>query len=180
MIADEVSALDFRSVAKNKFNGWFRAYLKSKGVTDDDFGSPIDELYYPAAAMFEKTFRRKRAAANSAACFITPQIRSILVGQQLRQISDLIQGSLPGMKTEILLPSHGFFGNAWGSCNIGMSYRMLDIFELGKQQSVSQLSAEDWLGLNHMYGADYTWTGGQTFGYFNAMIRSAIAEKPIM
>ena len=83
------------------------------------------------------------------------------------------------MKTETFLPSHGFFGNAWGAYNIGMSYRMLDFFELGEQQSVNHLSAEDWLGLNHMYGANYTWTGGQTFGYFNAILRSAIEDKPI-
>ncbi|MGI8545513.1 MAG: hypothetical protein ACR2MD_18810, partial [Aridibacter sp.] len=38
---------------------------------------------------------------------------------------------------------------------------------------------EDWLGLNHMYGPEYTWTGGQTFGYYNAIVRSAIGEKQI-
>ena len=28
-------------------------------------------------------------------------------------------------------------------------------------------------------GPKYTWTGGQTFGYLNALIRSAIDERPI-
>jgi hypothetical protein len=59
-----------------------------------------------------------------------------------------------------------------------MSYRMLDLFELGQQRSVDQLSAEDWLGLNHMYGPQYTWTGAQSFEYFNAICRSAVQEAP--
>jgi hypothetical protein len=56
-----------------------------------------------------------------------------------------------------------------------MSYRLLDLFELGQKRVVDQLSAEDWVGLNHMYGPAYTWTGAQTFEYFNAICSSAIA-----
>src|SRR5204863_3325038 len=103
--------------------------------------------------------------------------------RQLRRNSDLIHASFPGMATETLPSDHGFL-NAWGPPHIGMSYRMLDLFEFGAQRAVDQLSAEDWIGLNHMYGPAYTWTGAQTFEYFTSVCRSGIlgapADQPIM
>jgi len=96
---------------------------------------------------------------------------------QLRYSADLIHRAISGMQVETLPSDHGFF-NAWGPPHIGMSYRMLDLFELGAQRSVDQLSAEDWLGLNHMYGPQYTWTGAQSFEYFSAICRCAIDEAP--
>ena len=57
------------------------------------------------------------------------------------------------MKTETLPSDHSFF-NAWGPPHTGMGYRGLDFFEIGAQQAVDILSAEDWLGLNHMYGPE--------------------------
>ena len=181
VISDEVSAVDFRSVERAKLNNWFRAYLKSKQVTDAELGAPIDRIEHPpAAAMFENTLPQTAPLQARRLMYHAAKFGQWWSAKQLRQTSDLIRATIPGMKTETLLPSHGFLGNAWSPYNIGMSYRMLDIFELGAQESVSQLSAEDWLGLNHMYGPNYTWTGGQTFSYYNAIIRSAIGEKPIM
>jgi hypothetical protein len=179
-IADEVSVLDFRNVEKTKLNNWFRAFLKSKGATDADFAVPIDRVEYPAAAMFEATLPQDAPLQTRRLMYYAGKFGQFWSAKQLRQTSDLIGGSLPGMPTETLLPSHGFLGNAWGPANIGMSYRMHDIFELGAQESLSQLSAEDWLGLNHMYGPEYTWSGAQTFSYFNALVRSAIGDKPIL
>src|SRR5437016_2689685 len=83
------------------------------------------------------------------------------------------------MKTETLPTDHGFF-NAWGPPTMGMSAPLLDLFELGAQQSVDQLSAEDWMGLNHMYGPGYTWTGAQSFEYLSAIMRCAIGRQPMM
>lgn len=180
VISDEVSAVDFRYVEKTKQNNWFRDFLKGKGVTNESLGKPIDRIEYPAAAMFEKTFPQDAPLQVRRLMYYAAKFGQWWSAKQMRYSSDLIRGTFPGMKTETLLPSHGFLGNAWNPYNIGMSYRMLDIFELGAQESVNQLSAEDWLGLNHMYGPAYTWTGGQTFGYYNALIRSAIGEKPIM
>ena len=180
VISDEVSALDFTKIEPEKLNNWFRKYLKNKGVNDKDLGKPINEIEYPAAAMYEATLPQDTSLQTRRLMYYAAKFGQWWSAKQLRQTTDLIRGTLPGMDTETLLPSHGFFGNAWGGAYIGMSYRMLDFFELGEQQSVSQLSAEDWLGLNHMYGANYTWTGGQTFGYFNAIMRSAIGDKPML
>lgn len=179
LIADEVSGLDFRSVAKEKLDGWFRAYLKREGVTDSEIGQPTAKISYPADAMFEPVLPKDVPLARRKLLYYAAKFGQYWSARQLRQISDLIRTDAPKTITETILPSHGFFGNAWGPANIGMSYRMLDIFELGEQESVRRFSAEDWLGLNHMYGQYYTWSGGQTFGYYNAIMRSATKGKPL-
>lgn len=179
VISDEVSGVDFRNVDPAKVNGWFRDYLKSKNVTAGDLGKPIETVEFPAKAMYEATLPQNVSLAERKLYYHAAKFNQWWSAKQLRQISELIRTDLPNSKTETLLPSHGFFGNAWGPANIGMSYRMHDIFEVGTQQSVNQMSAEDWLGLNHMYWENYTWTGGQTFGYFNAILRSSIGERPI-
>jgi hypothetical protein len=81
------------------------------------------------------------------------------------------------MRTETLPSDHGFF-NAWGPPHIGMSYRMLDLVRARPAARRRRDFRRDWLGLNHMYGPAYTWTGAQSFGYFNAICRSAIADAP--
>lgn len=177
-IADEVTAVDFRAVDAAKLNGWFRAYLKSRAVTNEELGKPIDQIEYPAAAMFQDFLPPDAPASTRRLLYHAAKFGHWWSAKQLRQTTDLVHASLPQVPTETLLPSHGFFGNAWGAANVGMSYRMHDIFEVGAQSSVNRLSAEDWLGLNHMYGPKYTWSGGQTFGYFNALLRSAIGDRP--
>ena len=179
VIADEVSALDFRNVEPAKLNGWFRDFLKSEKISEKEIGMPSEQAEYPAKAMFEPVLNRNAPLKTRRLLYYAAKFGQFWSAKQLRQTSDLIRQTFPNMNTQALLPSHGFLGNAWGPAYIGMSYRNLDFFEVGAQQSVTQMSAEDWLGLNHMYGPRYTWTGGQTFGYFNALLRSAIADRPI-
>lgn len=173
VIADEVSGVDLSNVPAEIVNQWFRDYLRGKGLTDNDLGKPIDEIQYPAKAMFEPFLPHNAPLETRKLLYYAGKFGQFWSATQLRQINGLIKGSFPHVKTEILLPSHGFLGTAWGAHNIGFSYRMLDIFEVAKQNSVSEFSTEDWLGLNRMYWENYTWTGGQTFGYLSALSRSA-------
>jgi len=178
VVADEVKALDFRRVDKAKLNGWFREYLKEKGVTQADLGKPLDQVEYPAEAMVQKTLPREADLPTRRLMYHAAKFGHWWSARQLRQTTDMVKESLPGMKTETLPSSHGFF-NAWGPPHMGMSFAMLDLFELGSQESVDVLSSEDWLGLNHMYGPGYTWTGAQSFEYLNAILRSAIGSRNI-
>lgn len=178
-IWDEVSAIDFQDTPE-KNNKWFRDYLRSKGLTDKDLGKPIDQIEYPLKAMYESALPKDSPLETRKIMYYSGKFGQWWSARQIKQLSGLIKQTFPQAETEILLPSHGFLGNAWGPYNIGYSYRMLDIFEAAKQQSVSQFSTEDWLGLNHMYWYDYTWTGGQTFAYLNALTRSAAEGHPIM
>ncbi|MCL2330431.1 MAG: hypothetical protein FWC56_03915, partial [Phycisphaerae bacterium] len=61
-----------------------------------------------------------------------------------------------------------------------MDREHLDFFEMGRQRAVDQLSVEDWLGLNHMYGPDTTYTGSQTLEYLSAVMRSAIQDHDML
>lgn len=177
VLSDEVQTLDFRNTDPNALNSEFRDYLRGHGVGDDQLGMPLAQVQYPAKTMFEKTLPCDADLPTRRLMYYAAKFGHWWSAHQLRHGTDLIHASIPGMQVETLPSDHGFF-YAWGPPHIGMSYRMLDLFELGAQHSVDQLSAEDWLGLNHMYGPDYTWTGAQSFEYFNAICRSARAEAP--
>jgi hypothetical protein len=177
VVGDEVQTMPFTSVDQSTLDGWFHDYLRSKNVRDTDLPTPIEQVHYPAKAMFEKTLPRDADLPTRRLMYHAAKFGQWWSARQFRHLSDLIRADLPGAQTETLPSDHGFF-NAWGPPYIGMSYRMLDLFELGAQRSVDQLSAEDWLGLNHMYGPSYTWTGAQSHEYFTAICRSAIQSMP--
>ena len=100
VISDEVSALDFRNVAPEKLNEWFRAYLKKEGVTAKDIGQPIEQAVYPANTMFEPFLPQTAPLEKRRFLYYAAKFGQFWSAEQLRQISDLIQGSLPGMETE--------------------------------------------------------------------------------
>lgn len=177
VVGDEVMTLDFRGMTPAALNGWFRDYLRSKGLNDSDLGRALDQVEYPAKAMYEKSLPRDADLPTRKLMYHAAKFGHWYSAKRLRATSDLVRSTLPGMKTETLPSDHGFF-HAWGAPHIGMSYRMLDLFELGAQRVVDEISAEDWLGLNHMYGPEYTWTGAQSFSYFNAICRSAMLHAP--
>jgi hypothetical protein len=179
VIGDEVQTLNFVDV--KGVDEWFRDYLRDHHVAAEDLGAPIDQVTYPAKAMYEKTLPRDADLPTRRLLYHAAKFGQWWSARMLRRNSDLIRASFPGVPTETLPSDHGFL-NAWGPPHIGMSYRMLDLFELGSQRVVDPLSAEDWLGLNHMYGPAYTWTGAQTFAYFTAICRSAVqsAKPPIV
>lgn len=177
VIGDEIQTMNFVGADPSVINPAFREYLRARGVHDGDLPKPIDQIEYPAKAMNEKSLPRNAALATRRLLYHAAKFGQYWSVRELRHSADLIRETLPGVKIETLPADHAFF-DAWGPPHIGMSYRVLDLFEIGKQRAVDQLSAEDWLGLNHMYGPQYTWTGAQSVEYFNAICRSAMAEAP--
>ena len=182
VIADEIQTMDFRGVDPAKLNRWFRDYLRAKGETDASLGRPIDRVEYPAKAMYEKTLPRQADLPTRKTLYYAGKFGQWWSVSQLRHTTDLVKQSfagLPsGMKTETLPSDHGFF-NAWGPPHCGMGYRGLDFFEIGAQEAVDVLSAEDWLGLNRMYGPSSTWTGQHALGYLAAILRSGIGDRKV-
>ena len=174
--------MDFRRVDRGKLNRWFRDYLRSRGETDQSLGKPIEGVEYPAEAMYAKTLPRDADLPTRKVMYYAGKFGQWWSVKQLRQTTDLVRGTFAGhgirMKTETLPSDHSFF-NAWGPPHCGMGYRGLDLFEIGSQQAVDVLSAEDWLGLNHMYGPSTTWTGALAFGYLSAILRSGIHDDSV-
>lgn len=177
-ISDEITTLDFRGVPAARRDGWFRDYLRAKGVSDTDLPWPIDQVSYPADAMWGTTLPRSSDLPTRRYYYWASKFGQWWSARQLRHTSDLIRGSLPWMKTETLPASHAFMG-AWGAPYVGMGYRNLDLFELCAQQAVDVPAAEDWFGLNYMYWQNYTWSGAQTFECIAAILRSGIGDRPM-
>ncbi len=66
--------------------------------------------------------------------------------------------------------------NAWGNYPLS-----LDWFDLGRQKAVDVIGIEDWMGLQYMYGPDYTWEGFQLMGFQASIFRSGSrGEIPII
>jgi hypothetical protein len=178
VLGDEVSAIDPNVATDNKATTWFRAYLRAAHVRDADLPKPIDQIEYPKGLAALKSLPREADLPTRRLWYYTAKFAQSWSIAQLKHQTELVHATFPGSKTETLPTDHGFL-NAWGPPTIGMSYRLLDLFGLAEQHAVDQLSAEDWVGLNHMYGPDYTWTGAQTTEYFNSIISSAIGGRDI-
>jgi hypothetical protein len=175
VIADEITTIDLRQVDPAKLNSWFRDYLRSKGETHTSLGGLIDDVVYPAGAMYEKALPRDADLPTRKIMYYAGKFGQYWTVRQLRQSTDLVKEALKsvphGMKTETLPSDHTYFGGC------GMGYRGLDFFEIGAQKAVDVLSAEDWMGLNHMYGPNYTWLGAQGFEFLSAIYRSGIGDS---
>jgi hypothetical protein len=171
VINDETKNVTFRRVDPAKRDAWFRTYLQEK-VGEAELGQPIADVTYPYEALGKAALPHDADLATRKLLYHAARFRHKWSAKQMRLTTEEIRRSIPGMRSETLPTSHGFL-DAWGPPNVGMSYVLLDWFELGRQQAVDVLSVEDWLGLNHMYGPYYTWTGAQSFEYLAAVMRSA-------
>jgi len=184
VVADEIQTIDLRRIEAARVDGWFREYLRERGETDASLGLPIatatwrgDLLYRPAPPR-DADLATRRLAHHSGRFAQWWSVR------QLRQTSDLIRETFAAatppiqMPTETLPSDHAFF-DAWGPPKVGMAPQNLDLFEIGRREAVDVVSAEDWMGLNHMYGPDYTWLGGQGFGYLSSILRSGIRDRRV-
>ncbi|HTL30258.1 MAG TPA: hypothetical protein VL282_13590 [Tepidisphaeraceae bacterium] len=178
VLGDEVSTTDPNVAKDNKATTWFREYLRAHHVKDGDLPRPIDQIEYPKGLAGLKSLPRDADLPTRRMWYYTAKFAQSWSADQLRHQTDLVHATFPGSKTETLPTDHGFL-NAWGPPVIGMSYRLLDLFDLADKHAVDQLSAEDWVGLNHMYGPDYTWTGAQTTEYFSSICSSAIGDRDI-
>jgi hypothetical protein len=177
-ISDEIKTVRLDTVDPGTRTAWFRQYLSATGVTDADLGASISSVQYPSINFTQTPIPKTEDLPTRRLHYYAAKFGHWWSGRQLRLISDLIKETFPGMPTRTLPSSHGFFG-ALGPTRTGMSAPLLDLFEVGAQQSVDRLAVEDWLGLNHMYGPQYTWTGAQSFEYLAAITRSSIGGRPI-
>lgn len=182
VICDEIQPLDLRRTDRAALDGYFRQYLRRHGESEASLGRPLDQISYPAEAMYEKTLPRSADLPTRRLMYHAGKFGQWWTVQRLRQTSDLVRQSLAALpnrvKTETLPSDHCFFG-AWGAPHLAMGYRGLDLFEIGAAEAVDVISAEDWLGLNHMYGPSSTWTGAAALGYLCAILRSGIGDRPV-
>ena len=56
----------------------------------------------------------------------------------------------------------------------------MDWFDVGRRRAVDAIGIEDWMGLQFMYGPNYTWEGFQLMGFQAATFRSANPDVPVI
>lgn len=180
IISDEIKVLDLRHVAPARLNAEFRKFLAARKVRPEALGlETMAQVKFPLDEIFERPIAPREADLTHRRLFYwAARFGQWWSVRQLKQKSDLIKRDLGGAKTHTLPTNHGFL-NAWGPPYMGMSYRLLDLFELGRQQAVDYIGAEDWLGLNHMYGPGSTWTGAQTMEYYTALVRAGVTRPDL-
>jgi len=123
VVADEIQAMDFRSTDAAKLNGWFREYLRQKGVTEADVGKPLDQVEYPAKAMYEKTLPREADLATRKLTQLQPPTNG---GRALNAVFDTPFVRVTDGRTKVF-----FIGETFGSGGGGVA--TLFVYDLASQ-----------------------------------------------
>lgn len=185
VVADEIQTIDLRKLDPARVDGWFRQFLRDRGETAASLGTAIDAASWRGDLLYLPAPPRTADLVTRRLAFHSGKFAQWWSVRQLRQTTDLIRETFAAadppirMPTETLPSDHAFF-DAWGPPKLGMGPQNLDLFEIGRREAVDVVSAEDWMGLNHMYGPEYTWLGGQGFGFLSAILRGGIRDRGVV
>lgn len=167
----------------------FHEWLRSHGVSAASLGAAsLDEV----VPIETPDVLRERMKINESAArrvfYFTSRFRQQAQTESLRwNTNEFHRRFGAGPIATTLLADHPVFGGtglgmgmeeqntAWGGWPLAM-----DWFEVGRKRAVDTIGIEDWMGLQFMYGPNYTWEGFQLMGFQAAMFRSASRELPIV
>jgi len=158
----------------------FRAWLPARGIPAKDLGvARLDEVL----PIETPTDLRAREQVNGPAArrifYYTSRFRQIAGTQRVKWHTEAYHRHFPGGGiTSTLVADHPYFSGtglgmgmvpnmAWGGAPLA-----LDWFDLARERAVDLAGIEDWMGLQFMYGPNYTWEGFQLMGFQAAMFRS--------
>lgn len=164
----------------------FRAWLSARKVTSEFLGvkelaevKPIDQLPgsdLPRAVddqylrrLFYLSCRFRQESMNEKMAFCTKGAHEVLG---------------PGAVVHAMTADHPFFRGS-GMGYFGGGTLACDWFDLARRPAVDSAGIEDWLGLEYMYGPNFTWEGFQLLGYQASIYRSGArsagrSEMPMM
>lgn len=159
----------------------FHAWLKARGVRPRDLGA--DSLGQ-VAPIDSPTALKERQALNASAAnrvfYYSSRFRQEAATERIRWLTESFHQHVGARALTSTLPAdHPYFSGtglgmgmgpnpAWGSTPLA-----LDWFDLGRKQAVDLIGIEDWMGLQYMYGPNFTWEGFQLMGFQAAIFRSA-------
>lgn len=158
----------------------FRAWLAARGITAQELGmARLDEVL----PIETPTELRAREQVNGPAArrifYFTSRFRQLAGTQRVKWHTEAYHRHFPGGGiTSTLVADHPYFSGtglgmgmvpnmAWGGAPLA-----LDWFDLARERAVDLAGIEDWMGLQFMYGPNYTWEGFQLMGFQAAMFRS--------
>ena len=178
--SDEVSA---GRIGKNPAAlAHFRAWLAERKIAPADLGvSRLDQVE-PIETPPELAEREKaNAPAARRVFYYTSRFRQQAGTQRLTWHTQAFRKHFTGGgRTSTLVADHPYFGGTglgmgmhqpnttWGGWPLA-----LDWFDIARSGAVDWAGIEDWMGLQYMYGPNYTWEGFQLMGFQAAIFRSA-------
>lgn len=172
-----------------KAHAHFREWLAERRIRPADLGvtemKDVVGIETPEALQERE---RKDGAAARRIFYYTSRFRQEAGTQRIKWNTEAFHRHFaPGPLTSTLVADHPYFGGtglgmgmvpntAWGGAPLA-----LDWFDLARNRAVDLIGIEDWMGLQYMYGPDYTWEGFQLMGFQASIFRSGSrGEIPII
>jgi hypothetical protein len=167
----------------------FRQWLTENGVQPKDLGVASLQEVVPIE---NPTDLRERQKANEKAAnrvfYWTSRFRQAATTQTFKWNTESLHRHFgPEPMGSTLVADHPYFSGTglgmgmgpspcWGSTPLAC-----DWFDMARRKALDAFGIEDWMGLQYMYGPNYTWEGFQLMGFQAAMIRSASrSEMPVI
>jgi hypothetical protein len=158
----------------------FHQWLERRKVDPSDLG--LSDLHEAVPIETPDALRQRqqqnRAAANRVFYF-TSRFRQQSTTERFRWLTESFHQHFgQGPLTSTLLADHPYFSGtglgmgmgpnpAWGRPALAA-----DWFEMARSKAVDLAGIEDWMGLQYMYGPDFTWEGFQLMGFQASIFRS--------
>ncbi len=159
----------------------FHAWLAAQKISPRDLGVRRLDDVRPVETPVDM---RERARSNEAAArrifYYTSRFRQHAATERVGwHTKSFHQHFPPRAVTSMLVADHPYFAGsglgmgmtpnpAWGGYPLAA-----DWFDIGRKRPVDMIGIEDWMGLQFMYGPNWTWEGFQLMGFQAAIFRSA-------
>lgn len=158
----------------------FHQWLEKRQVDPGDLGVSDLHQVVPIETpdALQQRQQQNRAAANRV-FYLTSRFRQEATTQRLRWLTESFHKHFgPGPLSSTLVADHPYFSGtglgmgmgpnpAWGRAALAA-----DWFQMAREGAVDLAGIEDWMGLQYMYGPNFTWEGFQLMGFQASIFRS--------
>lgn len=167
----------------------FHDFLKTQKISPEQLGVKKIEDVLPIEnpQQLKEAQKNNKNAANRI-FYYTSRFRQISTNERFKWLTEAVHKYIdPEIYTSTLVADHPYFAGtglgmgmgpnpAWGSTPLAC-----DWFGMARDMVVDMAGIEDWMGLQYMYGPNWTWEGFQLMGFQAAIFRSGSNGKiPIM
>jgi len=158
----------------------FHEWLSNHKLAPSDLG--VTRLNEVVPIEFPDQLRERQKVNDVAArrvFYYTSRFRQAALTTRLKWHTELFHKHFgDGPLTSTLMADHPYFAGtgmgmgmkpdaAWGNFALAG-----DWFDIGRTKAVDLIGIEDWMGLQYMYGPNYTWEGFQLMGFQASIFRS--------
>jgi len=157
----------------------FHDYLKTQKIKPEFFGVKKIEDVVPIESPRQLKERQEQDGKFANRIFYyTCRFRQISTNQKFKWLTEAVHKYFGNVYTSTLVADHPYFAGtglgmgmgpnpAWGSTPLAC-----DWFAMAREKVVDIAGIEDWMGLQYMYGPNWTWEGFQLMGFQASIFRS--------